>query len=212
MNYREHVIFGLGFAGAVVFFSLSMASLSLGFTTYALFFFLAAFGALVPDLDHPSAKLSLWFHSLLVVSGLVFFYHYLTRAAIPVQYYSAVTTYYIVLTVIAVAVFLIRILDRHRGITHTLFGMVVASSLVIVPAAYSDGLLLPTMGFAVGYFSHLIGDALTPYGVPLLGPWNKRRIRIAWFSDTVQTFIRFVSLLGCGIVFIYSSYHIVSTL
>lgn len=52
---------------------------------------------------------------------------------------------------------------KHRGFTHTIFGMVGFSSLV--------GLLNPwwAISFGFGYFTHLLLDCLTPSGVNWLG-------------------------------------------
>lgn len=55
----------------------------------------------------------------------------------------------------------------HRGITHSLLALVLAW---LGARALLPGAALP---FAVGYALHLMADALTPAGVPLLWPWPK---------------------------------------
>ena len=47
----------------------------------------------------------------------------------------------------------------HRGFTHSL--------LAVGMGAVKDALI-------VGYLSHLLGDWLTPMGIPLLWPWRRR--------------------------------------
>lgn len=58
----------------------------------------------------------------------------------------------------------------HRGITHSLIAVFVLSTLLAERAhipAWGVGLI-------VGYLSHLLGDWLTPAGIPLFWP-NKKR-------------------------------------
>lgn len=57
---------------------------------------------------------------------------------------------------------------KHRGLTHTLIGMLAFYWLVnsIFPNI-SDG-------FIFGYFTHLLSDSLTPMGIMWLYPYKKR--------------------------------------
>jgi len=77
---------------------------------------------------------------------------------------------------------------EHRGVTHTLlFLLLVAATLGAVGSAFAGrfgtgttrtaglGVLVATV--AVG--SHLLADALTPAGVPLLWPLSSRRYSVA---------------------------------
>ncbi len=63
----------------------------------------------------------------------------------------------------------------HRGITHSLFAIIVCSILLC-----SEWLLqtsIPVEFFhamIVGYISHVLGDMLTPAGIPLLWPYRRR--------------------------------------
>lgn len=69
----------------------------------------------------------------------------------------------------------IRLRLKHRGITHSLLALAVVAVLSV--------LVYQPLAFAVigGYASHLCADMLTPRGVPLLYPWNKR-FRVAKWS------------------------------
>ncbi|MEF8808665.1 metal-dependent hydrolase [Natronomonas sp.] len=76
----------------------------------------------------------------------------------------------------------------HRGITHTLlFLLVVTAALAGVSVALAeqfgtDPLLTGGLGAIVGVVaigSHLLADALTPSGVPLLWPLSSRRFSVA---------------------------------
>lgn len=72
----------------------------------------------------------------------------------------------------------ITLLFGHRGITHSLLMV----SLLWYWCAYNipwndldnRTASLCGLGFLIGYISHLIGDVLTPSGVPLLWPLKKR--------------------------------------
>lgn len=61
---------------------------------------------------------------------------------------------------------------KHRGFTHSFLAM----SLLIF-FGHNNLHLSATIGLGVGFFSHLIGDMLTPAGVPLFYP-IKRRFRM----------------------------------
>jgi inner membrane protein len=76
----------------------------------------------------------------------------------------------------------------HRGITHTLlFLLVVTAALAGVGVAVAeqfgtDPLLTGGIGAIVGVVaigSHLLADALTPSGVPLLWPLSSRRFSVS---------------------------------
>lgn len=58
-------------------------------------------------------------------------------------------------------------LSRHRGMTHSVFGLIAFSSIVFL---FSDGRYEFWFGFTLGYISHLCGDMLTKRGCPLLWP------------------------------------------
>lgn len=54
----------------------------------------------------------------------------------------------------------------HRGITHSLVAVAVLATLL------ADHAHVPNwgLGLVVGYLSHLLGDWLTPFGIPLFWP------------------------------------------
>lgn len=76
---------------------------------------------------------------------------------------------------------------EHRGVTHTLLflGLVTAllagAGLAVAEQFGSDPLLTGGIGAIVGLVaigSHLLADALTPSGVPLLWPLSSRRFSV----------------------------------
>lgn len=58
----------------------------------------------------------------------------------------------------------------HRGITHSLIAVVAMSAAI----AWQIGSQSWIVALAIGYLTHLVGDWLTPSGVPFLWP-NRRK-------------------------------------
>lgn len=79
----------------------------------------------------------------------------------------------------------IRLHLKHRGITHSLLALILITGLVWV---LDHTRALPV---ALGYGSHLLLDALTVWGVPILYPL-KKRYRLA----RIRTGGRFDYLVG----------------
>ncbi len=67
----------------------------------------------------------------------------------------------------------VRELTGHRGATHWLLTALVVALPAIAFLGPHAGLCL-----AVGYLSHLALDMLTRSGIPLLGPFSKRRLHL----------------------------------
>lgn len=69
---------------------------------------------------------------------------------------------------------------NHRGATHWLLSAAAATFLLTAAAgAVWPALTLPVaIGVGCGYGAHLLADACTPHGVPLLGPFSARRIHL----------------------------------
>lgn len=59
----------------------------------------------------------------------------------------------------------------HRGLLHSIYGLSAVMMLVLVPALW--GWQIP-LAILLGFASHLLADACTPSGIPLLHP-NPRR-------------------------------------
>jgi membrane-bound metal-dependent hydrolase YbcI (DUF457 family) len=68
----------------------------------------------------------------------------------------------------------------HRGATHT----AVACGILVALAAAGAVMVTPRMapvvagGVAIGYGGHLVADACTPHGVPLLAPVHRRCVHL----------------------------------
>ena len=98
----------------------------------------------------------------------------------------------------------------HRGPTHWL----VTAAVVVVAVAYISELFgLPPVvpvAFGAGYLSHLLADAVTVAGVPLLGPLSGRSVRflpkpIALRTGGAAEYV-FVSFLMAGYMFAWMWY------
>ncbi|HWO75550.1 MAG TPA: metal-dependent hydrolase [Bacillus sp. (in: firmicutes)] len=82
----------------------------------------------------------------------------------------------------------------HRKATHSLlFVGIVAIISLIFSLLFGWSLYYP-FGLTLGVFSHIIGDALTNSGVPLLYP-NKRKFKFSITFQTGGVFEVFVALL-----------------
>lgn len=62
----------------------------------------------------------------------------------------------------------------HRGFTHSLLAVALIGAIAVHLTLQGQSLLLP---ICVGYLSHLLGDALSASGVPLLHPWSRKRYK-----------------------------------
>lgn len=65
----------------------------------------------------------------------------------------------------------IRLIFGHRGITHSLFAVVLMMWLAVTV----DNIWISWL--ALGYLLHLVGDYLTDSGIPLLYPLTRKRFR-----------------------------------
>ena len=117
----------------------------------------AAVGALTPDLDHPSSYLTRRIVLLpvfrrigLIVTGLALAYAGLAGLILLPGLMHLNGQTIIGLSLAAVAFM------PHRGPTHSLVGLAVAT--YVVYSSFTIPLALP---FAIGYISHLCADSLT---------------------------------------------------
>ncbi|MGL6071542.1 metal-dependent hydrolase [Craterilacuibacter sp.] len=81
----------------------------------------------------------------------------------------------------------ISMIFGHRGITHSLIalaGVFYLSVMCLSAESRYFGMWMPlALGLCVGYASHIVGDWLTPSGVPLLWPIKHRfRAPVTFFN------------------------------
>jgi inner membrane protein len=63
---------------------------------------------------------------------------------------------------------------KHRGITHSLLMVAMLGVLASIHTEPASLWPIPwAAAFVLGYGVHLLGDAITPQGIPLLWPWKR---------------------------------------
>ena len=121
-------------------------------------------GSLIPDLDHPKAKLN---QKLLFLKNE--FYRtlfYLSLAAVFAYFY--LQTQNNVFGLLTIMTFFIGI-SSHRSFTHSIIGFLVVSSIVnLIAVKYR--LPFISSGFVIGYVLHLVADFFTVKGIQLFYP------------------------------------------
>lgn len=127
----------------------------------------AALGSLVPDLDHPKAKLN---QKLLIFKNKFYsslFYLALTAGFIFLSYFSG----NFVFKLLAIITFLIGT-STHRGFTHSIIGFLLFSWMVkLVTIEYQLNSIY--LGFTTGYLLHLVADFFTLKGIKLFFPLDE---------------------------------------
>ncbi|WP_170210829.1 metal-dependent hydrolase [Tepidiphilus succinatimandens] len=93
----------------------------------------------------------------------------------------------------------------HRGITHSLIAVIGMSALIWYALHHLDwhpGYSVPfVVGIAVGYLSHLAGDWMTNYGVPLLWPMRRRFVApVRIFTGDALEYVLAFAMYGLVIV------------
>ncbi|MBP2025805.1 metal-dependent hydrolase [Peptoniphilus stercorisuis] len=124
--------------------------------------------SLIPDLDHPKAKLNQ--KILLFQNGFSKFILYFTLGCISI-YFHFISDNEIFLPLGIVLILLGY--SSHRTFTHSFLGLFLAS---IVVKIISEKYLLNEIyyGFLIGYITHLIADFFNPRGLQIFYPLKKR--------------------------------------
>lgn len=109
-------------------------------------------------------------------------------------------------TILRLPMIVVALATRHRGATHWLLtGAVVTAALTALTTALSPTLAPPIgLGVALGYTTHLLADACTPHGAPLLGPFSARRRHLLPGRARIRTGsaveLAVLALVGAGAV------------
>lgn len=164
--------------------------------TQLVFTLSCAIGALIPDLDHPKAKLN---QNFLLIKNK--FFSILLYLALTIGFvYLYITKENLIFALLAITAFLIS-MSTHRGFTHSILGYLLVTSIVrILSLDYN----MPNvyLGFASGYISHIIADFLTVKGIKLFYPISKH-ISFPIMSLTNINSIKNIILMLLGMLFIY---------
>ncbi|KNZ70365.1 Inner membrane protein YdjM [Thermincola ferriacetica] len=180
--------------------------------------FAAAIGSLLPDLDHPNSTIT---HEVVpeipVLAGtriaeliagatmLAAAWYMGKHPVLPV--FQGVLNFILIATGLTVLIFT---LAGHRGMTHSLLGLAITSTAAwyiqdAVGIWQRWGVnILPA--FVLGYSLHLLADALTNSGVPLLYPYRKR-FALPWFNtgSLKERFFSYLMLCTYIILLLYQT-------
>jgi len=141
MNFWQHLVFGLfvGF-GAALFLQLPFSTALLAVTVL---------GSIAADVDHPKTAIFKVIVSLVVVA-VFFIAEQFFGTYLPLL--QAVVFSIAAATVVLALIYILK--PRHRGITHSLFALILFAIVVL--------LLTKTVSIALvgglSYLSHLIAD------------------------------------------------------
>lgn len=96
----------------------------------------------------------------------------------------------------------------HRGATHTLMAWI-----VVTIALFGGNLFLPeslqplgmagVLGTSTGYLNHLLLDSLTPAGIPLMAPFNRKKFRLARIPTGKYEGPVSIAIIAVSLFFLY---------
>lgn len=149
----------------------------------------AALGALMPDIDHPDSMISRE-----MTPGMT--HGRIGRGIASIVLLGAWYQTRLPLLLAAGIAFLVLTFIPHRGVTHSFLGMAVAWLGI-------KALGWPQVPFLIGYCVHLVEDVLTPSGIPLLYPYQKRmRVPLVRTGSVAD---RLIGLIGAAAFFMLLS-------
>ncbi|MBF8983962.1 metal-dependent hydrolase [Lutibacter sp. B2] len=137
----------------------------------------ALLGSLIPDMDHPRAKINQKILPIKNKQGKILFYSgislfLLFRYGLNNQ--SAISTA-ILLIIIA--------FSKHRSFTHSLLGIFAISFTSLFALEHITS-YETICSLIIGLISHLIGDFLTISGIPLFYPFFKKRYNFVFIMSS----------------------------
>jgi inner membrane protein len=121
-------------------------------------------GSLMPDLDHPKAKLN---QKLLIFKNKIYSTIFYLSLSFGFRYLFLHTDN-IVYKLLGILTLLIGI-STHRSFTHSLLGLFFVAYIVKI-IAYKYNLYPVFLGFTIGYALHLLADFFTIKGIKLFFP------------------------------------------
>jgi|GEM_PF-885846 len=105
----------------------------------------------------------------------------------------------------------------HRGITHSILGLIIAYLLLSIVGNYTKLInfiyyKVFSLGVLIGYISHLIFDIITVGGIPLFYPIKKRFRFFYLKSDKFQNLISAICIIITIFILIQMNYSFILTL
>lgn len=189
MNGKTHMLFG------------SVASLyllpKLGYEPTLITTSTAIISSLIPDMDHPRAKINQKILPMKNRLGKKLFYCGIGSFLLCKYGIENRLT-------LSIAIILIMIgFSRHRSFTHSLIGISSISSIVFfVP---KNTIPYPVLlSFIIGLISHLIGDWMTVAGIELLYPFTKKKYKFVLTISSGHMAEPLIDIFFiCSIIFYY---------
>ena len=105
----------------------------------------------------------------------------------------------------------------HRGITHSILGLIIAFLLLSIIGDYTklvnfEYYRVFSFGILIGYASHLIFDIITIGGIPLFYPVKKRFRLLYLKSDKFQNLISAMCIIITILILIQLNYSFILTI
>ncbi|HLR33918.1 MAG TPA: metal-dependent hydrolase [Tissierellales bacterium] len=158
----------------------------------------SAIGSLVPDLDHPKAKLNQKFLLIKNNTYRTFFYLFLSGLFLYLYFVVNNKTF----GLLGIVTFFIGI-SEHRGFTHSIVGFLISISIVkIVTSKY--GFPPIYTGFTLGYALHLAADFFNPKGIKLFYPLKNNissPITVKTYSSAEKLIFIFLNVYSILLLF-----------
>jgi len=183
---------------------------------YALALVTAPLAAMLPDIDHGSARIGklrkLMANIAVTAIAVAVVLAAWMYGRFILENYRTVLLIGLVLVVPTIVLFKLSqtkwvretwgFVTKHRGIMHTLIIPILA---VIATIFIQDRhFLILTYGFLAGYVSHILADCMTTSGCPVLFPFMRRNFRLLNIKtgsreEKVQTVIMIIVILLAGV-------------
>jgi inner membrane protein len=131
------------------------------------------FAALLPDIDHPKSIFNRYLFFIRSKGGMVALYTCLSILTLCIDYiYFNIP----VLKLLSASFFAVAISSHRNGLTHSLTGLIVFTSIASYTADLYN-LKYLSFWFMFGYGSHLLCDMATNRGVPLFYPFKNKKYK-----------------------------------
>lgn len=192
MNSKSHITIGT----AAAFLINPVINVPLTITTI----FSAAFGSMIPDLDHPQSVLN---QKILPMkrnkANKIIIY---TLFGGTILYINHINFNSVILNLLGAILIMIGI-SHHRSFTHSAIG-VFLFYMTIHLFIQEYGYIAEGISFMIGYVSHLLSDFFTDQGIEILYPINGKNYKAPLRFSTGG---RVEDLLSIGAI-IYVAYKI----
>lgn len=192
MKGKTHL--GIGIVTSIALYE----KLSLDFNVISLG--AVAVGSLLPDIDHPKSMINKYilpfknkFTKVIMYTciGLILLWYSIIRGDVP--HIKAMGILFI----------FIAISSHRNGLTHSLTSMIIFSTIVgYIGKIYGEYSVI--YYFMIGYGTHLLGDMMTPRGVPLFYPFKEGNVKLpitfSTNSKTGNILENLIVILGYGYI------------